>query len=349
MAKNRLYIHVCMYTLDGENNKTAPGSVACPSAPGLALLAGPARQPGLHGAMPLHRVRRLQNPVVLVGEIEELARDSLPLQGREGRQSLLKRNAKIPGAVDDQHGCPPFGDPVDRVLGLVARGCAKLRPTHLPLRKPELLRSVVHAAVVEHAAVVDQALEGIRPGPGDPVDHVASITRAQCAGPPAVQEGIAVTNRGPAFAQVFQGLAAPVSADAVREGLAVARRAVEIDEHHGIALAGVGLRIPAIVKAVAHAALRPAVDDEGHGIVLALFEAHRLDHPATDRIAVRARKTELLVLAEAQLAKPFGVMPRDLPHAAATIQGEQLCRAGEVFPAKGHRVPRHAETGYRAG
>ena len=49
-------------------------------------------------------------------------------------------------------------------------------------------------------------------------------------------------------------------ADGVGKGLAIAGRSVEIDHHHGIAGAGIGLGVPAIVEKVAKGSLRAAMD-----------------------------------------------------------------------------------------
>src|SRR5690606_6143181 len=114
-------------------------------------------------------------------------------------------------------------------------------------------------AGVEHAVVVDQALPGSVPVAGDPVDHVAAVAGAQGAGTVAVQEGVLLLRGRPALLQVLQRLAAPVATDRIGEGLAVAGGTVEVDHHHRIALARVGLRGPAVAPAVAEAALRAAV------------------------------------------------------------------------------------------
>src|SRR5690606_30394924 len=121
---------------------------------------------------------------------------------------------------------------------------------------------------------------------------------AQRAGAVAVEEVVAVERRGPALLQVLQRLAAPVAADGVGEGLAIAGRAVEVDHDHRVALAGVGLRVPAVAPAVAEAALRAAVDQERHRVALAGLVVPGLDHVAVDRGAAGALEAELLEGAE---------------------------------------------------
>ena len=72
---------------------------------------------------------------------------------------------------------------------------------------------------------------------------------------------------------------------------------MEIDHHHRIALARICLRVPAIAPAIAEAALRTAVDQERHGILLARLVVPRLDHVAMHGLAVPANEIELFVLA----------------------------------------------------
>ena len=50
--------------------------------------------------------------------------------------------------------------------------------------------------------------------------------------------------------------------------------------------------IPAIAPVVSPGALRPAVDEELHGIFLAGIEVRRLDQEAFDLVAVRAGEPE---------------------------------------------------------
>lgn len=104
--------------------------------------------------------------------------------------------------------------------------------------------------------------------------------------------------RRPSLLQIFQRAVAPMLADGVGEFLAVAGGAVEVDHHHRVALAGVGLRIPTVAPAIAEAALRAAVDQERHRIGLAFLIVVRLDHVAMHGVVVPALELELLVVAE---------------------------------------------------
>ena len=154
---------------------------------------------------------------------------------------------------------------------------------------------------------------GCVPVAGDPVDHVAAVAGAERAGLVAVEEGVLLLRRGPALLQVFQRAVAPVLADRVGERLAVAGRAVEVDHHHRVALAGIGLRIPAVAPAVAEAALRAAVDQERDRILLAFLVVPRLDHVAVHGVAVPALELELLVVAErtsGSISPALGVIAR---------------------------------------
>ncbi len=103
--------------------------------------------------------------------------------------------------------------------------------------------------------------------------------------------------RRPSLLQIFQRAVAPMLADGVGEFLAVAGGAVEVDHHHRVALAGVGLRIPTVAPGIAEAALR-AVDQERHRIGLAFLIVVGLDHVAMHGVVVPALELELLVVTE---------------------------------------------------
>ena len=83
-----------------------------------------------------------------------------------------------------------------------------------------------------------------------------------------VHPGIPLQRRGQSLLQVFERLAAPVAADRVAKRLAVPGRTVKVDHDRGVASAGVRLRVPPIVKVVAERTLRPAVNQERHGVFL---------------------------------------------------------------------------------
>ena len=219
---------------------------------------------------------------------------------------------------------------VGRVEFLVATRVVIGRPAVLPLGEPELLGGIAHAEGVEDAVVIDQAFERAGPVAGDPVDHIAAVGRSQRAGLVAVEEGVAFPGKGPALLQVFQRAVAPVLADRIGEGLAVAGRTVEIDHHHRIARPGIGRGVPAPGPGIAERALRPAMDDEGDRILPALDIAGRLDDIAVHRLAVPAGEAELLGLAEGlgvQRRVHIGDPARHFPPAEGL--DEQLARPGQ--------------------
>ena len=113
---------------------------------------------------------------------------------------------------------------------------------------------------------------------------------------------------------------------------------MKIDEYHREAGASVGLRIPAIVEVIAHAALRAAVDDEGHRVLLALFVAGRLDHVAVDFVVVPALERKLLVVTELDVRQAFGVELGDGFGFAGTADAVDLRRRIEVIHRQ-HDLP----------
>src|SRR5690606_27700329 len=148
-------------------------------------------QPAIDRVVPQDAVGRLEHPVVLVGEVEELRLDALALQRGERGDALRDRDAVVELAVHHQHRHAPVLDVVDRVEALVAFRVVVRRATVLPLAEPQLLGGVAHDAVVEHAVVVDQALPragfGRVPVAGDPVHHVAAVAGTQRAGVGAIE------------------------------------------------------------------------------------------------------------------------------------------------------------------
>ncbi len=59
----------------------------------------PALDPVIHCVVPEGTVGRLVDSVILIAKVQELAGDTAALQGREGRQSPSRGNAKIQGAM----------------------------------------------------------------------------------------------------------------------------------------------------------------------------------------------------------------------------------------------------------
>ena len=162
----------------------------------------------------------------------------------------------------------------------------------LPFVEPQFLGLVSHGAGVEHAVVLDDALEPVGPPAFDPVHHVAAVGTAERAGAVPVELRIVADGVGEALLQILERPAAPIFLDRVGEGLAVAGRAMEIDAHRGIARRDKDARVPAIRPAVGEAALRPAVDEEddrqpgGH--------PRRYQLPAPHRFVIGAGEAELV-------------------------------------------------------
>src|SRR6202035_1995104 len=104
-----------------------------------------------------------------------------------------------------------------------------------------------------------------------------------------------------ALHQVFIRGAAPVAVDGVDELLSVAGRAMEVDHDDHVSWAGRSwcgeeFGIPAVAPVVSPCALRPAVDEELHGIFLAGIEVRRLDQRGLDSVIVSALEPEGLDL-----------------------------------------------------
>ena len=290
--------------------------------------------------MPQDAVVRLQHPVVLVGEVEELAGNPLALQRRKRREAAGFDDAEVLAAVDNERrGLPVFHEVHRVVLGVPLRVVPRRSPV-LPLGEPQLFGRVVREPFVEIAVVSHEALEPVGPIPRDPVDHVAAVARPQRGDVGPVHPRVLREGRVEPFLQILERLAAPVSVDRVGERLAVAGRAVEIDHDRSVAAAGVGLRVPAIVKVVAERALRAAVNQEGDRVLLGGVEIHGLDDVGVDRVALCALERELLGLAHPRGRQPRFVDRRErLAVSAVRSNGVHFRRALQAVEQEDDAAP----------
>src|SRR5260221_9456873 len=115
--------------------------------------AGPACEPLEHGVVPENRVRRLDDPMVLVGEVQESRRHAAPLKAGEHRQALHLADPVVERSVDHERRDTEIGDVVHGVVPCIAGRVVPRRPTVLPFREPELLRRQVREPLVEAAVV----------------------------------------------------------------------------------------------------------------------------------------------------------------------------------------------------
>ena len=121
----------------------------------------------------------------------------------------------------------------------------------------------------------------------------------------------------------MKGLAAPVLADRVGERLAVAGRAVEVDEHHRVAAPGEGLRIPAPAPLVLEADLRATVHEEGDRILATRFETCGLHHVTVDRRIIGAGEAELLERCHRALPEHIGIDGGQTPRRDAGLRRDE--------------------------
>ncbi len=200
---------------------------------------------------------------------------------------------------------------------------------------------------VEHARVVDQAAPRLVPLARDHIDHIAAVGGAERAGPLAVDPGIGRQRRLPALLQVFQRTIAPVVVDGVGEGLAVTRRAMEVDHHHRIARRCIDLRIPAVGPALGPGRLGPAVDQIDGRILAALDEARGFEHPAVRRLVVPAGEADLLGTRQVDAGQQLGVVLRRLG-GLAVAGDEDLRRGREALMGVGQNAADLVEIADRA-
>src|SRR3546814_8483478 len=98
------------------------------------------------------------------------------------------------------------------------------------------------------------------------------------------------------------------------------------------------LRVPAVAPAVAEAALRAAVDQECHRILLAFLVVPRLDHIAVDSVVVPALEAELLEVGERRLRHHLAGAGRDRAQLRGVHAGREQLVAGLNAVARDDRT-----------
>src|SRR5437870_2473909 len=79
----------------------------------------PLIEPAMHLAVPLDRVLRLQDPVILVRKDDQPRGNAAPLQRVEHAERLAVRDPEVALAVDHEHRRPPVLDEIHRIVALV--------------------------------------------------------------------------------------------------------------------------------------------------------------------------------------------------------------------------------------
>src|SRR5450631_1940475 len=254
-------------------------------------LLRPLIDPGIYGFVPQLRILRLLHPVAFVGKIEHLRRDAFHLQRGEKLEAFAHVEAVVALAVDDQRRRLEILGVLVRRPFLVAGAIVVGSAFELPVVEPKFLGRAPGGLGIEHTVVRHQALEAVGVAE-DPVDGVSAVAGAQRALAVLVDERIRLLRVVEALHQVFKRSTAPVAVDGVDELLPVSGRAVEVDHDDDVAIGREQFGIPAIAPVVSPGPLRPAVDEELHGIFLRGVEVRRLDQEALDFVVVSTGEPE---------------------------------------------------------
>ena len=115
---------------------------------------------------------RFEDPMVFVGEVEQLAGNAKTLKDIKCPDPLRLRYSEVQRPMDHQHRCSPVLDIVYRIVFFIAFRIIPRRSDMVPLWKPEFLGVEIRHALVEAAIVVDQTAKAVGPIPGDPVNHI---------------------------------------------------------------------------------------------------------------------------------------------------------------------------------
>ena len=141
----------------------------------------------------------------------------------------------------------------------------------------------------------------------DPVDGVSAVAGAERAFAGLIDKSVMLFRVVEALHQVFKRSAAPVAVDGVDELLSVASRAVEVDHQDHVSVGGEEFGIPAVAPVISPCALRPAMDEELHGIFPAGIEVRRFDEKSFDPVSVGAGERERLTVRHANLREQLVV------------------------------------------
>lgn len=250
--------------------------------------------------MPHERVLWVDDPVVLVGEVEEPAGNATLLEHVEETETFGDSQTEVEVAVDHESG----GDNLDDVLGLggiphlvVLAGfpeCAvKLKLMLVPRRK--LGNEVDTYVVVDEEELFSADLACAHPssvvGDGglkvatewcanDPVHHEATERGTGSNAVLDINVVEVVTNILPAENEVLERSTTPVVLDVVNELLAKASAAGGVGGHNDVTLVSPNTGVPASAPAVGPRALGTTVDEEGKRVFLLGVESGWLDDPS---------------------------------------------------------------------
>lgn len=235
--------------------------------------------------MPVAAVGRFQDPVTFIGEVDEFAGNSEPLEGGEDLLSFADRDSEVEIVVDDEHWCFEVGGEFVRGVFFVGGAIgAPWRATVFVFIEPQFFGGGVHAFEVVDAAVIDECAELIGLS-GEPVHHVATEGGSGCEHSFGVDvwQFFHVCESGH---EVDVAASAPVSSDLVAVFLSEACTATGIGEADDIALSGPDLGIPAEAPAVRPGSLRAAVYEEGQWPAAIFVEAGWCEDPHLHGVSV---------------------------------------------------------------
>lgn len=259
----------------------------------------PAREPRVDLAIPKAAVLPLEDPVVLLGERDQLARDLQPLEIAPILHRVVHRHAKIDFTHGQQHRCHPT-----RLFRVVADQAHRiLLPPHrtlLPNRPavPDLpmvdsiaggpLRFQIHQAGMRYQAPIARR-RGLQP-----VRKMPAVARAPRGLPRGVDEPVALDRLVRRLVDFIPRPVQRIALDRLAEFLGVTARSAVVRQHQHVARRREQMVVPTHAPRILELRRRPAVDHDKEGIFLLRIEARRSHHQIVNRPPSRAGEREML-------------------------------------------------------
>ena len=235
---------------------------------------------------------RLQNPVVLVGEDEQLSINASHFGGVKGCECLVGKNAVVLLAVNAQNRSIPF---IHKLVGTVGK-CTlgnfvvflPVSAAHIPVGEPFLLGLQVLHLHIEDTIVGDKGLEAFVVMTGYPIDAETAERRANATQAILIYVGQVLYSLVDSCEIIAHTLSAVVAADFLVPCFAKTGQTATVGGYHYVAVGCHLHEVPAVAPELADGTLRTTFAIEQGGVFLGGVEMGRKHNPGQHLFAVRS-------------------------------------------------------------